>query len=269
MANPTTNFGWVMPTATDLVTSLPADFDVFGQAVDTDFIGLKGGTTGQVLAKASATDLDFVWSADAAGMTNPMTTTGDIIYSSPGSTPARLGIGSAADVLTVDGSGVPTWSAPAGGGGMTLLSTTNLSGGSTTISSISGAYKTLFALITNVNAGASYHLQIAPNNDTVTSFGNAVVGVSGTVTNNHLQYTYIKTQGTGMDGSNVMVLQIENYASTSSAKPVSFYGLIKGGNGVTYNYFGAWMQNAALTSLVFSPTVGTFSAGTVLLYGVN
>jgi hypothetical protein len=114
MANPTTNFGWVMPSATDLVTDLPADFDVFGQAVDTDFVGLKGGTTGQVLAKASGTDLDFVWSADAAGMTNPMTTTADIIYSSSGSTPARLGIGSTADVLTVAG-GVPTWAAPAGG----------------------------------------------------------------------------------------------------------------------------------------------------------
>jgi hypothetical protein len=57
-----------MPTATDLVTDLPADFEVFGQAVDTDFAGLLGGTTGQVLAKASGTDLDFVWSADAAGI---------------------------------------------------------------------------------------------------------------------------------------------------------------------------------------------------------
>ena len=113
MTNPTSSFGWVMPSATDLVTDLPADFEVFGQAVDTDFVGLKGGTTGQVLAKASATDLDFVWSADAAGMTNPMTTTGDVIYSSSGSTPARLGIGSTDDVLTVAG-GVPTWAAPAG-----------------------------------------------------------------------------------------------------------------------------------------------------------
>jgi hypothetical protein len=61
MANPTTNFGWQMPTATDLVTDLPADFEVFGQAVDTDFVDLLGGTTGQVLSKASATDLDFEW----------------------------------------------------------------------------------------------------------------------------------------------------------------------------------------------------------------
>jgi hypothetical protein len=50
-----------MPTATDLVTDLPADFEVFGQAVDTDFIDLLGGTTGQILSKTSATDLDFTW----------------------------------------------------------------------------------------------------------------------------------------------------------------------------------------------------------------
>ena len=67
MANPTTNFGWQMPTPTDLVTSLPADFEVFGQAVDTDFVDLLGGTTGQILAKASNTDLDFTWSNAGGG----------------------------------------------------------------------------------------------------------------------------------------------------------------------------------------------------------
>lgn len=50
-----------MPTPTDLVTDLPADFEVFGQAVDTDFVDLLGGTTGQVLSKTSNTDLDFTW----------------------------------------------------------------------------------------------------------------------------------------------------------------------------------------------------------------
>jgi len=110
MTNPTSNFGWQMPEPTDLVTNLPADFEVFGQAVDTDFADLLGGTTGQVLKKNTNADLDFVWGTDSAGMTNPMTTTGDIIYSSPGSTPVRLGIGSAAQVLTV-ASGVPSWAA--------------------------------------------------------------------------------------------------------------------------------------------------------------
>ena len=115
MSNPTTPFSWQMPTATDLVTDLPADFEVFGQAVATSMADLLGGTTGQVLAKASGTDMDFVWQADAGGMANPMTTTGDTIYSSPGSTPVRRAIGTTGQVLTVAG-GIPTWATPAGGG---------------------------------------------------------------------------------------------------------------------------------------------------------
>ena len=50
-----------MPTATDLVTDLPADFAVFGQAVATSMADLLGGTTGQVLSKTSNTDMDFTW----------------------------------------------------------------------------------------------------------------------------------------------------------------------------------------------------------------
>jgi hypothetical protein len=63
MSNPTSNFNWQMPTNTDLVSQLPADFEVFGQAVDTSLADLKGGTTGQVLAKNSNTDMDFTWVA--------------------------------------------------------------------------------------------------------------------------------------------------------------------------------------------------------------
>lgn len=61
MSNPTSSFGWIMPTSSDLVTDLPADFEIFGQAVDTSLADLKGGTTGQVLSKASNTDMDFTW----------------------------------------------------------------------------------------------------------------------------------------------------------------------------------------------------------------
>jgi hypothetical protein len=142
MTNPTSNFNWQMPTSSDLVTDLPADFAVFGQAVDTTFAELKGGTTGQVLAKASNTDMDFVWSTDATGMTNPMTTTGDMIYSSSGSTPARRGIGTTGQILTVSG-GVPTWATPAGGGKVlqvvTATSASSTYSQSSTYSDVSGA----------------------------------------------------------------------------------------------------------------------------------
>ena len=56
-----------MPTATDLVTDLPADFEVFGQAVDTSLADLKGGTSGQILSKASNTDMDFSWITNDIG----------------------------------------------------------------------------------------------------------------------------------------------------------------------------------------------------------
>jgi hypothetical protein len=61
----------------------------------------------------NTTSAAFFFAVDAAD--TPLTTTGDIIYSSSGSTAARLGIGSTGNVLTVSG-GLPVWSAPAGGG---------------------------------------------------------------------------------------------------------------------------------------------------------
>jgi hypothetical protein len=67
MTNPTTPFSWQMPTSSDLVTDLPADFEVFGQAVATSMADLLGGTTGQILAKASNTDMDFTWVANDQG----------------------------------------------------------------------------------------------------------------------------------------------------------------------------------------------------------
>jgi hypothetical protein len=65
MSNPTTPFSWQMPQSTDLVTDLPADFEVFGQAVATSMADLLGGTTGQILTKNSNADMDFVWSSEA------------------------------------------------------------------------------------------------------------------------------------------------------------------------------------------------------------
>ena len=55
MTNPTSNYGFVLPTATDLVTDLPADFEVALQGVDTRLKALQPGTTLGDLAYSSAT----------------------------------------------------------------------------------------------------------------------------------------------------------------------------------------------------------------------
>lgn len=63
----TTNFGWTTPDDTDLVKDGAAAIRTLGSGIDTSFVDLKGGTTGQILTKASNTDLDFSWGAGAAG----------------------------------------------------------------------------------------------------------------------------------------------------------------------------------------------------------
>ena len=149
MSNPTTPFSWQMPTATDLVTDLPADFEVFGQAVATSMADLLGGSSGYILSKASATDMDFTWIANDQGditgitagtgisgggtsgtvtITNDMATTitaaGDIVVGTGSGTYDNLPIGTTAQVLTADTTVSPykvKWAAAAGGGKLLQL----------------------------------------------------------------------------------------------------------------------------------------------------
>lgn len=75
----------------------------------------SGGTTGQVLKKKSNTDYDTEWANDSAGMENPMTTAGDIIYGGPAGAPASLPIGTAGQVLQVKANGLaPEWANASG-----------------------------------------------------------------------------------------------------------------------------------------------------------
>ena len=87
-----------MPTNTDLVTDLPADFEVFGQAVATSMADLLGGTTGQVLSKTTNTDMDFTWTTPTDQ--TPLTTKGDLFTFS--TVDARLGVGTNGQTLVAD-----------------------------------------------------------------------------------------------------------------------------------------------------------------------
>lgn len=99
----TTNFGWETPDDTDLVKDGAAAIRTALGGVDTSFVDLKGGTTGQVLSKASNTDLDYTWvtTDDANAIQNAIVDAkGDLIAASAADTPARLAVGANDLVLT-------------------------------------------------------------------------------------------------------------------------------------------------------------------------
>jgi hypothetical protein len=182
----TTNYGWTTPDDTALVKDGAAAIRTLGSSVDTTTKNLNPsttlgdieyrsstanvntrlplGTAGQVL-KVNSGATAPEWATDASGMTNPMTTTGDTIYSSSGSTPARLAIGSTGNVLTVAG-GVPTWAAPASSGGMTLLETLTLTGNSVTSSTLSSAYKQWVIYLQGVVSNEFPNINMRLNEDT-------------------------------------------------------------------------------------------------------
>jgi len=279
MTNPTSNFGWQMPTSTDLVTDLPADFEVFGQAVDTSLADLKGGTTGQVLKKNTNADMDFVWGADSAGMTNPMTTTGDTIYSSSGSTPARLGIGSTGNVLTVAG-GVPTWAAPTGGANWTLLNAggTALTGATTvTVSGISAKDKIMILVQGASSASSNIDINWRVNADTASNYyryGIELASPSGYSSGNLSSYggatdrVRLGTMGTNASAT-VSGYVLLSGCNSSGVKTFQSAGAGTNGGGndnVMYHFGGYYDSATAISSISIVSNSGNLDAGTVFVY---
>ena len=71
MATTTPNFGWAVPTSSDLVKNGATAIETLGDSIDASMVDLKGGTTGQVLAKTSATDMDFTWTTPSGASSGP------------------------------------------------------------------------------------------------------------------------------------------------------------------------------------------------------
>lgn len=248
MANPTTNYSFAMPTNTDLVKDLPADFEIFGQAVDTKIKDL-----------------------------NPETTAGDISYrGSTANAKTRLPIGTAGQLLKVNsGATAPEWATVATGG-LTLISTTTLSGSSVTLSSIPSTYKHLQLIISGVTTNtASYNLRILPNNvNNLSGAGGARGYAAGSDTLGYMSNVILPTNNQSLSqtsADNVCQITIFNYASASYFKSflTSYRFVGTDSNSYAGVTGGAFNSTTAITSLVIEVAGQSYSSGEVLFYGVS
>jgi hypothetical protein len=241
-----------MPDPTDLVKDLPADFAIFGNAVDST----------------------VKTNADAAIAKTIVDAKGDIIAATAADTVSRLAVGSNDQVLTADSSTATglKW-ATAASGGMTLLSTTSLSGASVTISSIPQTYKSLYLLIYGVsNATATGDFRLRFNAST--GFDYHLNGAGTGVVMNVQGEEYLELNGNQTNPlrtstNNCFALFVQNYTNASNWKSFQGHALFENSGGKTCIYGGGWSDNSAVTSIVLLNSGGNFSTGTALLYGVN
>ena len=177
----TTNFGWETPDDTDLVKDGAAAMRTLGNSIDTSLVDLKGGTTGQVLSKASNTDMDFTWVAqdDSNAIQNAIVDAkGDLISATAADTPARLASsGVNGDVLTVDTSASTglKWAAPTTPGLVFLNATSFTNVASQSINSVFSSTYASYLITYNIQgqdttARAIYVRLRASSTDTTTNY---------------------------------------------------------------------------------------------------
>lgn len=233
MANPTTNFGWVMPTSTSLVTNLPADFNTFGQAVDTSMAYLLGGTTGQILSKTSGTNMAFTWINNDQGDITAVTTTA----------PLQGGGTSGAIALTVD-------AASTSASGVVQLSNST----STTSSVLAATPTAVKAAYDLANAPAASSLTGATlasgvTASSLTSFGATPVIASPKISSAYSAKTTAYTFISGDEG---------NLFSMNAATSVQF----NIPTDATFNFAVGTELNVFWITGVGQPTIGAVTPGT-------
>ena len=226
------------------------------------------------MSKASNTDLDYAWTS-----VDPLTildAKGDLITATAADTPARLAVGTNDQVLMADSTTATglKWGTPTSGG-LTLLSTTTLSGAATiTVSSISQSYRNLHVYLKDFYATTNSTINLRINSATSrhnyqwTENGTNYSATSGSIVNTNAIYSGVGGYGDGSVSTSCALI-IYDYSRTSSMKIFHWFG---GGiwgpstNWTSWNGGGVYMGLSAVTSIQTAMS-SNFSTGTMYIYG--
>jgi hypothetical protein len=285
MATTTPNFGWPVPTSTDLVKDGATAIEALGDSIDASLLDLKGGTTGQVLSKTSATDMDFTWvtSDDANAIQNTIVDAkGDLIGATAADTPARLAVGTNGQVLTADSTAATglKWATTASGSGLTFISRTVFSNvASQAIDNcFTSTYKAYLVVIEQFFAatgGDDGKLQLRTggvSGSTVATgyYGSALQNLSTATTfanessNNATYYALANTPGTSTTYT-AASLTFTNVGNSSQYARWSGTGM--NGNYETLLLGGTNSAASTYTGLIFS-SISSNVSGTIAIYGM-
>ena len=238
--------------------------DIAGVTAGTGITG--GGTSGTVTVTNS-----MATAIDAAG---------DLIYGTGSDAFTRLGLGTASQYLRVNsGATAPEW-ATLSGGGMTLISTTTLTGSTVSLTSISGSYKELNILIQDAHCSGTNELGLRFNSDTTTAnymsttlaytnAGQTPQYITEYATQSFVSAGVAGTASGGTIDKLQTYLTISRYSNTDTK---SVFGGATSKNSSLFrwsNIRGSYYGTSAITQIDLITTSGTFSGGTVYLYGVN
>jgi hypothetical protein len=246
--------------------------DIEGVTAGTGLTG--GGTSGTVTLALDSAAVIAPTIVDAKG---------DIIAATAADTVARLAVGTNGQVLTA-ASGETTglqWATPVTGS-MTLISTTTLSGTSITLSTIPSTYKDLYIVIRNyrpVTDDSSILLRF--NGDANNRYADIQGSVSSLGAAFGASYYKVNTGTDNTVASGIMTILIPDYANTTTWKfSITDEISVHPPTPTWVNYrrnIGVYNQTAAISSIGLgceNPSIGGFgsgsyTSGTVLLYGVN
>ena len=200
---------------------------------------------------------------------------GDLLAGTAADTIDRIAVGANDTVLTADSSTATglKWATPASGGGMTLISTTTLSGASITLSSIPQTYNNLQLVIRNfLPATDSRNLFLRFNGDSSATYNYALNGEADNQSFSATRIHFIRESDNTVDRS-FGVATLFDYTNTTTWKLGEIYSM--GVHTTTTTNFNlesgmcAFGQTSAITSIVLSPETGNFTSGTAYLYGVK